>query len=216
MQDTALRELILDELEFEPSVDAANIGVAVDGGIVTITGHVPTYAERTTAEHAVAGVKGVKGIACEIEVRPVGTNFTADDEIARRAVQSLEWNVSVPRDKVQVKVKQGWVTLTGKVEWQYQKSASYGAVQGLAGVKGVINDVDVAPHLATVGDVKKRIEDALTRTAELDAQAIRVEVRDGKVKLEGKVKAWRERQVAERAAWSAPGVTAVEDRISVV
>lgn len=160
-------------------------------------------------------VKGVKGIAEEIEVRLIGQKGTADDEIARRAVDAVTWNVSIPRDKVQVKVQDGWITLTGKVEWQYQKNAAAEAVRGLAGVVGVANQIEITPR-ASVPDVKKRIEDALKRDAEVEAQAIRVNVRDGRVTLEGKVKAWSERQAAERAAWSTPGVRMVEDRIAIV
>lgn len=215
MMDLTLRQNILDELEFEPSIDAAHIGVAVEEGIVTLTGHVSSYWEKTTAENVVKRVKGVKGIAEEIEVRLIGQKGTADDEIARRAVDAVTWNVSIPRDKVQVKVQDGWITLTGKVEWQYQKNAAAEAVRGLAGVVGVANQIEITPR-ASVPDVKKRIEDALKRDAEVEAQAIRVNVRDGRVTLEGKVKAWSERQAAERAAWSTPGVRMVEDRIAIV
>ncbi|MGY3332495.1 osmotically-inducible protein OsmY [Mesorhizobium sp. USDA 4775] len=215
MTDLTLRQNILDELEFEPSIDAAHIGVAVEEGIVTLTGHVSSYWEKTTAENVVKRVKGVKGIAEEIEVRLIGQKGTADDEIARRAVDAVTWNVSIPRDKVQVKVQDGWITLTGKVEWQYQKNAAAEAVRGLAGVVGVANQIEITPR-ASVPDVKKRIEDALKRDAEVEAQAIRVNVRDGRVTLEGKVKAWSERQAAERAAWSTPGVRMVEDRIAIV
>lgn len=215
MQDTTLRQIILDELEFEPSIDAANIGVAVDDGIVTLTGHVSTYWEKTVAEDAVKRVKGVKGIAEEIEVRLAGTSVTADDEIAKRAVNALTWNVSIPKDKIQVKVQKGWITLTGKLEWQYQKNAAADAVRGLAGVTGVSNHIEIAPR-ALISDVKKRIEDALKRDAEVEAKAIRVDVVGGKVTLQGKVKAWSERQSAERAAWSSPGVKSVEDRISIM
>lgn len=215
MTDIALRQNILDELEFEPSIDAAHIGVAVEDGIVTLTGHVSSYWEKTTAENVVKRVKGVKGLAEEIEVRLVGLKGTADDEIARRAVDAITWNVSIPRDKVQVKVQDGWITLTGKLEWQYQKNAAAEAVRGLAGVVGVANQIEIAPR-ASVSDIKKRIENALKRDAETEAQTIRVNVRDGKVTLEGKVRAWSERQAAERAAWSSPGVRAVEDRISII
>lgn len=215
MEDTTLRQIILDELDFEPSIDAASIGVAVDGGIVTLTGHVSTYLQKITAEEAVKRVKGVKGIAEEIEVRLAGTNVTADDEIAKRAVNALTWNACIPRDKIQVKVQQGWITLTGKLEWQFQKNAAAEAVRGLSGVTGVSNQIEISPR-ASVPDVKKRIEDALKRDAELEAKAIRVDVADGKVTLEGKVKAWSERQSAERAAWSTPGVKSVVDRISII
>jgi osmotically-inducible protein OsmY len=215
MTDITLRQNILDELEFEPSIDAAHIGVAVEDGIVTLTGHVSSYWEKTTAENVVKRVKGVKGIAEEIEVRLVGQKGTADDEIAKRAVNAITWNVSIPRDKVQVKVQGGWITLTGKLEWQYQKNAAAEAVRGLAGVVGVANQIEITPRVS-VSDIKKRIEDALKRDAETEAQAIRVNVLNGKVTLEGKVRAWSERQAAERAAWSSPGVKTVEDRISII
>lgn len=133
MQDIALRQNIVDELEFEPSIDEHR--VAVHDGIVTLTGHVSTYWEKTTAENVVGRVEGVKGIAEEIEVRPVGAQVTANDEITRRAVQAIEWNVAIPKDKVLVKVQSGLVTLLGKLEWQYQKNAVADAVRGLAGVR---------------------------------------------------------------------------------
>jgi osmotically-inducible protein OsmY len=169
MQDTTLRQNILDELEFEPSIDAANIGVAVDDGIATLTGHVATYWEKTVAEDAVKRVKGVKGIAEEIEVRLAGTSVTADDQIAKRAIDALNWNVSIPRDKILVKVQKGWITLTGKLEWQYQKKAATEAVRWLVGVTGVSNLIEIMPR-ASVSDVKKRIEDALKRDAELETR----------------------------------------------
>jgi osmotically-inducible protein OsmY len=215
MTDITLRQDILDELEFEPSIDAAHIGVAVEDGIVTLTGHVSSYWEKTTAENVVRRVKGVKAIAEEIEVRLIGQKGTADDEIAKRAINAISWNVSIPRDKVQVKVQDGWITLTGKLEWQYQKNAAAEAVRGLAGVVGVANQIEITPR-ASVSDIKRRIEDALKRDAETEAQAIRVNVLNGKVTLEGMVRAWSERQAADRAAWSSPGVKTVEDRISII
>ena len=214
MNDRTLRQDIIDELEFEPSINAAHIGVAVECGVVTLTGHVSTYAQKAAAEDVVRRVKGVKGIAQEIEVRPFGANMTADDEIAKRALNSLRWTTLVPQDAVQIKVQDGWVTLTGKVDWQYQRTAAENAVSGLAGVKGFRNNIEVRPN-ATTADVKKRIEDALKRNAEVEANAIRVEVRDGKVTLEGKVNAWAERRAAERAAWSAPGVRSVEVLLTI-
>lgn len=215
MTDSSLRQDIIDELDFEPSMEAANIGVVVEKSIVTLTGHVPTYSQKMTVEDVVRRVKGVKGIAEEIEVRPVGSNRTADDEIAKRAVNTLNWNTSIPTGTVQVKVQMGWVTLTGKVEWFYQRNAASNAVRDLAGVVGVTNQIEIRQH-ASATDVKKRIEDALKRNAEVEAQAIRVDVLDGgKVRLQGKVHAWSERSAAERAAWSAPGVTTVEDRIAI-
>ena len=214
MDDITLRQLILDELEFEPSIDAANIGVAADNGVITLTGHVSTYAEREAAERATRRIKGVKAIAQDIEVRPAGTHKTADDEIAKRAVNTLGWHVTVPKDAVQVKVQNGWITLNGRVEWQYQKTAAADAVRDLSGVVGVSNMIEVTPHASSV-DVKKRIEDAFRRDAEIEAKAININVADGKVTLQGKVKTWSERQAAEHAAWSAPGVRSVEDRLLV-
>jgi osmotically-inducible protein OsmY len=214
MDDSTLKQDIIDELDFEPSINAADIGVAVKSGVATLTGHVPTYAQKSTVEDVVRRVKGVKGIAEEIEVRPFGTNRTADDEIAKRAINSIDWNTSVPDDAVQVKVQKGWVTLTGKVEWRYQKTAAADAVRDLAGVIGIINDISVKAH-ASAYDVKKRIEDALKRSAEVEARAIRVNVLDGKVTLEGHVHDWSERSAASRAAWAAPGVNMVDDRLTV-
>lgn len=214
MSDMALRQNIIDELEFEPSIDAADIGIAVDSGVVTLTGHVPSYFQKIEVENVVSRVRGVRGIAQEIEVRPFGTNTTADDEIAKRALNSINWNTTVPNDAVQAKVTKGWVTLSGKVEWQYQKIAALDAVKRLTGVIGVSNNIEVKPRVSSF-DVKKRIEDALKRTAEVEANGITVLVADGKVTLEGHVNAWPERSAVERAAWSAPGVKAVVDHIRV-
>lgn len=215
MSDSLLRQDVIDELDFEPSIDAADIGVAVENSVVTLTGHVPTYAQKVTVEDVVRKVNGVKGIAQMIEVRPFGTHRTADDEIAKRALSSIDWNTSVPDNSLQVKVQGGWVTLTGKVEWQYQKTAATDAVRGLPGVIGITNRIEIVPR-ASVSDVKKRIEDALKRSAEIEAQAIRVDVLDGgKVTLDGRVHTWSERSAVERAAWSAQGVNTVDDRITL-
>ncbi|MDG4875348.1 BON domain-containing protein [Mesorhizobium sp. WSM4935] len=216
MSNNTLRQDILDELDFDPAIDAADIGVAVDNGVVTLSGHVPTYAQKVKVEDVVRSVKGVKAIAQEMEVRPFGTNRTADDEIAKRAVNTIAWNTSVPSGAVQIRVQDGWVKLTGKVEWQYQKTAADDAVRHLAGVVGVTNQIEIKPQPSTY-DIKQRIENALKRNAELEAQEIKVNVLDnGAVRLEGRVHAWSERRVAERAAWSAAGVKTVEDRITII
>jgi osmotically-inducible protein OsmY len=214
MQDAELKQNIIDELDFEPMIDATNIGVAVQGGVVTLTGHVATFAEKLAAEDVVVRMKGVKGIAEELEVRPKGANRTADDEIAKRAANVLTWNVVVPEGAIKAKVQKGWVTLSGKVEWQHQKQAAGNAIRALAGVQGLTNLVEIAPH-ADVDDIKKRIEDALKRNAEVEAKRIKVEVADGKVILEGQVDTWTERSAAERAAWAAPGVKAVFDHLRI-
>jgi osmotically-inducible protein OsmY len=214
MSDMTLKQDILDELEFEPSIDAADIGVAVENGTVTLSGHVRSYSERQAAEDAVKRVKGVRAIAQEIEVRPVGTAVTADDEIAKRIVRLLDWNTSVPAGTVQVRVSKGWVTLTGKVEWNYQRQAAAKAVHNLPGVSGIRNLIEILPAVSST-DVRSRIEGALKRDAELEAMSIRVQVKDNAVTLDGKVHSWSERRAAERAAWSARGVKTVTDNLVV-
>ncbi len=199
MTDKYLRQVAIDELDFEPSVDAANIGIAVEKGVVTLTGHVSSYAEKMAAERAVQRVKGVHGIAEEIEVRYPSDKKMADDQIAERAINIISWNAQIPNDAVMVKVQKGWVTLTGSVAWNYQKRATESAVCKLAGVVGVSNMIEVKPRVQTT-DVKKNIVDALKRNADVEAGAIRINVDGGKVTLEGKVKAGTERNLVEHAA----------------
>jgi osmotically-inducible protein OsmY len=214
MGNFTLRQSILDELEFEPSIDAAHIGVAVDNGVVTLTGYVGSYAERAAAERVVQRIKGVHGIAQEIEVRYPQNKKTADDQIAKRALKIIAWDTTIPSDNIQVKVQNGWVTLTGDVVWNFQKASAEDAVRKLSGVVGVTNSITVRPR-ADASNIKHRLEDALKRNAEVEANAIRVTVSGGKVTLEGKVHAWHERDVAQRAAWAAPGVNTVEDRLTI-
>ncbi len=214
MGDKVLRQRIVDALDWEPQVDAANIGVAVNNGIVTMTGHVPSYVQVVAAEQAVKRVKGVQGIAQELDVRFAGAPVESDEDIASRAVATLKWNSILPKDAIQVKVAKGWVTLTGEVEWHYQRRAAERFVGGLMGVKGVANLILVKPR-ATASNVTRGIEDAFRRDAALEAHRIKVFVDDGKVRLEGAVHNWREREAAERAAWAAPGVHAVEDRVLI-
>jgi osmotically-inducible protein OsmY len=214
MTDLTLRQDVLDELEFEPSINAAHIGVTAERGVITLSGHVSTYAEKEAAEKAARRVKGVHALAQEIEVRPFGTHVTADDEIAKRSISTLAWRTTVPKDSVKVGVQNGWVTLEGKVEWQYQKTAAASAIRDLAGVVGISNLIEVTP-LPTASDVKRRIEEAFRRDAELEAGSIKVKVVDGKVTLDGTVRRWSERHAAEHAAWSAGGVKAVEDHLRI-
>lgn len=214
MGDKLIRQNIIDELDFDPSIDAAHIGVAVENGVVTLTGHVGSYTERVAAEKAAQKVRGVRGVVEEIQVRFDGETPPRDEDIAQRAVQMLDWSVTVPKGTVQVKVQNGWVTLSGKVDWQYQKEEAYRSIRRLAGVAGIMNTIEVAPK-ASAPDVRSKIMAALKRNAELEADAIRVTGKDAKVVLEGKVNAWYERELAENAAWSAPGVRAVEDHLTL-
>jgi osmotically-inducible protein OsmY len=215
MSELQLRQDVLDELEFEPSINAAHIGVAAENGVVTLSGHVSTYAEKTTAVAAARRVRGVRAIADEIEVRYPSGKKTADDEIAKRAVDILGWDTMVPSGAIQVTVRDGSLILTGKVDWYYQKKAAEDAVRKLSGVRGVVNNIEIKPHVKAE-DVKRKIEDALKRHAEVEAKAIRVTVTgNDKVLLEGKVDNWDERFAVENAAWSAPGVRSVEDRLAI-
>jgi osmotically-inducible protein OsmY len=212
--DLQLRQDVLDELEFEPSVNAAHIGVTANHGVVTLTGFVTSYAEKTAAERAARRVKGVRAIAEEIEVRLPSDTKRADDEIAARAVDILKWQVGVPADRIRVKVERGVVTLTGEVDWQFQKTEADHVVHKLSGVVDVVNEVRVASPVHAY-EVKEKLEKALQRSAELEASRITVETEGGKVILNGKVRAWYEREIAERAAWSAPGVTEVQNQITI-
>lgn len=214
MSDKSIRQNVIDELDFEPSIDAANIGVAVENGIVTLTGHVGSYTERMAAEKAAQKVRGVRGVVEEIKVRFGGQAPPRDEDLAQRAVQLLDWSATVPKGAVQVKVQDGWVTLNGHVEWQYQKEEAHAALKRMSGVAGIINLIEVQPRVSAA-DVRNKIEAALKRSAELEAGAIRVTVNDSKVTLEGKVHAWYERQLAENAAWSAPGVRTVVDNLTL-
>lgn len=212
--DRQLQKDVIDELEFEPKVNAAHIGVVAKDGVVTLTGFVASYAEKYAAEHAAWHVKGVKAVAEEIAVRLPSDKKQADDEIASRALKILHWDGVIPADRIAVKVEHGLLTLTGNVDWQFQKSEAEHDVRALSGVLGVINQLQVRPPASTA-EVKDKIEKALERSAELEATHIAVETDGGKVVLKGKVHSWYERDLVERAAWSVPGVTEVHDRLTL-
>lgn len=212
--DRELQERVLKALEFEPSIDAAQIGVSAHKGIITLRGSVPTFYQKTSAERAAAHVFGVQAVANDIEVQPNSETRRTDTAIAEAAVNALSWDSAVPPKSVSLTIRDGWVTLTGNVEWRYQRDAAEYTVRRLYGVKGVTNSILVKPRVH-IADVKTRIEDAFKRSAEVDAQHVRVEARDGQIVLSGTVRSLSERREAERAAWSAPGVTLVDDRIAV-
>jgi osmotically-inducible protein OsmY len=215
MEDIDLRKNVLDELEFDPSIDARTIGVAVEDGIIALTGHAESYTAKKNAERIVKRVHGVMGVANDIEVK-LPLNTERDDvDIARSAVNALDWNVSVPKDRIKISVSKGWVTLDGNVEWYFQKRAAEEAIMVLAGVRGVSNNVTVTSRQVRVDDIRGKIEAALKRNAEIDAKKIAVQATAGKVTLTGTVRSWVEREDAVSAAWSAPGVTTVIDHIRI-
>lgn len=209
--DSQLQRDVLEELKWEPQVDHSQIGVAAKDGVVTLSGLVPSYAQKIAAEKAARRVSGVKAIAEEIEVRFAFDPKTSDSEIAQRILDIFRWDVTMP-DHLTVKVEHGWVTIGGSVEWKFQKTAALRAASKINGVRGVINMIEVR-FRPTSPDIRERIVSAFKRSTLLDANSIDVEVQGSTVKLSGRVQGWNERKVAERAAWSAPGVTKVEDDI---
>ena len=211
--DREIQTDVLSELRWDHSIQANEIGVAVKDGVVTLTGTVDTYLKKWKAEEAAHRVHGVVAVANDINVRTIGERTDAD--IASAAVHALKWNSSVPADKIQVTVDKGWVALKGEVEWQYQKLEAERAVRGLWGAKGVSNLIIVKPA-ASPSDLKKKIEDALIRTAQVDASNITVEVKGSKAILKGRVRSWSERQEAERQAWLAPGIISVDNQITLL
>lgn len=210
--DQELQNSVLAELKWDARVQPNEIGVIVKDGVVTLTGWVDSYLKKWAAEEAALRVTGVKAVANDIEVRLA--NERTDSDIAAAAAHALEWDGSIPPNKVQATVAKGWVTLKGQVEWQYQREEAENVVRRLAGVRGVTNLIVVKPRVKPE-ELKKKIEDALVRDAQIDADRIKVEIVGTKAILKGAVRAWAEKKEAERVAWSAPGITEVDNQISL-
>lgn len=213
--DQQLKQDITNELAWEPSVNEAHIGVTVNSGIVALSGHVPTYGEKYGAEKAAKRVSGVKAVANEIDVKLGSDAKRGDEDIASACLNALHAHSAVPDDQLKLLVSDGWVTLEGRIDWQYQKTAAESAIRYLLGVRGITNRIEVKSR-ASAADVKGNIEAAFRRSAEIDAKRIVVETREGKVILQGQVHSWAEKTEAQNAAWSAPGVTSVENDLIVM
>lgn len=213
--DAEIQNNVISELKWEPSVNAAKIGVSVRDGIVTLDGYVDSFVEKMAAERVASRVAGVKAIAQEIKVRLPQSFERNDADIAEAALNALEWNVMVPHDRIKVKVQDGEVILSGEVDWEFERNAAHDAVCCLMGVKGIVNQISIKPSVSPI-NVKSKIKSAFRRHSVLDAKNLTIESVGSKVILSGSVHSWIEKQEAGSAAWSAPGVSDVENNIVVI
>ena len=209
-----LQSDVVDELAYDAEVDSSQIAVTVRDGVVTLKGSVPTFSQRWAAERAVKRVKGVNAVANDLEVRLGPTGKRDDSAVAEAALTALRWSTSVPRDGIKLTVSQGWITLEGKVEWDYQRRFANNAVRDLLGVRGVTNNIVVEPKVEPV-EIKRKIGEAFKRAAQVDADHVKVVASGSRVTLRGTVGSWPEKEAAERVAWAAPGVTSVSNELEV-
>ncbi|MEO6211473.1 MAG: BON domain-containing protein [Gemmatimonadaceae bacterium] len=213
--DMELQKDVMEELKWEPRVTDDEIGAGVRAGVVTLTGSVPNFAQKWAAVKAVARVAGVRAVAQELTVKVPAAHQKSDTELAHQIVSALAWDIEVPNDKIKARIENGWVTLEGEVNWQFQRNSAERAMRYISGVKGVSNLLTIKSH-ASVYDVAQHIEEALRRSAEADSKKIEVAAINGAVTLTGTVRSWAERNDAEHAAWGTNGVTTVDDRLAIV
>jgi len=212
--DKDMRQEVLDALDWEASIKSGDIGVGVSSGVVTLTGYVPTFAQKRTAERTALRVSGVKGIANDLVVKLPKKKERTDTDIAKAAVRAIRWHTELPQDTISVKVRDGWVTLEGTVDWNYQRERAADVVRPLTGLRGLTNTLTVAPR-ATSSDIRDRIRKALEREVNREAKNLVIEIDGDTVRLSGVIHSWIERRNAERAAWSAPGITDVVNDLEV-
>lgn len=212
--DAQLKADVSHELEWDTSINSSNVGVSVNNGIVTLSGHLDTYAEKYAIERAVQRVEGVRAVAIELDVKLAPDHKRSDSEIAQAIETAFKWHVFIPGDRVRVKVEKGWVTLSGEVDWEYQRSASEKTVRPVTGVIGVTNQITLKAQIPPT-DIRNRITEALKRHAEREARNVEVSVNGSVVTLRGTVDSWPERMAAQGATWSAPGITQVVNELRV-